>query len=222
MTKRLQLVSGFSLTHFSNGALKKPNFGINTIAPQIALRYNFYDPLTYRMQAVPKYIPENEWLISAYGGAKNVVFDSAAINITEKYEGVYFPVFGVSTTYNRQISYMSKIGFGMTVSYDGSINAQLDIENGELEHTDGPLSDKIQVSIYPSYELVINRLSIIVQPAVYIYRRQIRKQSPDFHQRVGIKYHLNDNVFVGITLRDYQFHVSDFLEWTVGYRIKGR
>ena len=137
----------------------------------------------------------------------------------EKYEGLYFPVFGISTVYNRQISYMSKIGFGMTVSYNGSVNAQVAIEENELDPVDGPLGDKIQLSIYPSYELVVNKVSIILQPAFYLYRKKFTDQTPVFHQRIGIKYHVSDNIFAGITLRDYSFHVSDFIEWTIGFRI---
>ena len=219
LTKRIELVSGFSLTHYSNGALKKPNFGINTIAPKIGLKYNFYDHLAFHKEEVPMFLKKNEWLLSAFGGAKNVIFDSVNIDLMEKYEGVYFPVFGISTTYNRQISYMSKIGAGMTFSYDGSVNAQIAVDYNDLDPADSPLCDKIQISIYPSYELVINRLSVILQPAFYIYRKNFKDQSPVFHQRIGIKYHVSDNIFAGITLRDYSFHVSDFIEWTIGYRI---
>ena len=220
LTNRIELVSGFSLTHYSNGALKKPNFGINTIAPEVGLIYNFYDRPAFHKQEVPIFIKKNEWLFSAFGGAKNVIFDSVNIDIREKYEGVFFPVFGISTTYNRQISYKSKIGAGMTFSYDGSVNAQIAVDNNELDPVDSPMSDKIQISIYPSYELVIDKLSVIIQPAFYIYRKSFKDQSPVFHQRIGIKYHISDNIFAGITLRDYSFHVSDFIEWTLGYRIR--
>lgn len=219
LTDRIEFVSGFSLTHFSNGALKKPNFGINTIAPKIGLKYNFYDRPPFRKQEVPQFSKKNEWLLSAFGGAKNVIFDSVNIDIIEKYEGVYFPILGMSIAYNRQISYMSKIGIGMTVSYDGSVNAQIAIEENELETVDSPLGEKIQLSIYPSFELVVNKVSLILQPAFYLYRKKIKNQSPGFHQRIGLKYHISDNLFVGITLRDYAFHVSDFIEWNLGFRI---
>jgi hypothetical protein len=221
ISDRVELAFGFNLTHFSNGALKKPNFGINTIAPKIGLKYNFYSLPDFHKQDVPIFSRKNEWLFSAFGGAKNVIFDSVNIEIMEKYEGISFPVFGISSAYNRQISYMSKIGFGMTFSYDGSVNAQVEIENNELDPVDGPLKDRIQLSVYPSYELVINKLSLIMQPAFYLYRKKLKNQSPGFHQRIGIKYHITDNMFVGITLRDYAFHVSDFIEWNLGYRIKG-
>lgn len=42
--------------------------------------------------------------------------------------------------------------------------------------------------------------------------------TPAFHQRVGVRYYVLNDVFVGITLRSYAFHISDFVEWTAGYR----
>lgn len=220
ITKRIDLITGFSLTHFSNGALKKPNFGINTIAPKIGMKYNFYDQPSFKEREVPEFRRKNEWLLSGFGGTKNVIFDTVNIDVLEKYEGVFFPVFGLSAGYNRQISYKSNIGFGITVSYDGSVNAQVAIEENELDPVDSPFIDKVQLSIYPSYELVINKLSITLQPAFYIYRKEFANQSPAFFQRIGIKYYLSDNLYMGVILRDYAFHVSDYIEWTIGYRFR--
>ncbi len=163
-----------------------------------------------------------EWLISTFVGAKNVIFDSVQIDIYEKYEGLTFPVWGISTLYNRQVSYRSEIGVGMTFSYDGSINAQVGVEAGELDPVDRPFYENLELSIYPSYELVINRVSLVIQPAFYLYRKKLKNQSPVFHQRIGLKYYISNNTFVGITLRDYAFHVSDFVEWTVGFRMNRR
>ncbi len=222
LSRKLELEAGLGLTHFSNGAMKKPNFGINTIAPHISVKYNLYDPPTFIRHEIPVYDKENEWVVDIFGGFKNIVFDSIDFDIVEKYEGVYYPVFGVSSTINRQLSYKSKLGIGMTFTYNGTVNAQAFVEGSELELADGRFGDKVMISIYPSYELVINKASIIIQPAYYLYRKKLSNQSPVFHQRIGLKYHFSDNFFAGITLVDYKFHVSDFIEWNVGYRLKWR
>jgi hypothetical protein len=99
------------------------------------------------------------------------------------------------------------------------VNAQLAVENNELEAEGVQLKDKLQLSIYPSYELVVNKMSLILQPAFYLYRKYTKEASPLFHQRIGLKYQFTDHFFAGIILRDYSFHVSDFIEWTFGYRI---
>lgn len=219
LSDKIDIEAGFSLTHFSNGGLKLPNRGLNTIAPKIGIKYNFDDRPVFNKIEIPKYNKEYEWLITIFGGKKNVIFDSANIDIIEKYEGINFPVFGISTTLNRQVGYKSKFGIGMSVSYNSSINAQVAVDENELEAIEWIFSDKLQVSIFPSYELVINKLSLILQPSFYIYRKKTKTQSPVFYQKIGLKYQIMDNFFLGITLRDYKFHVSDFVEWNLGYRI---
>ncbi|MEI7663358.1 MAG: acyloxyacyl hydrolase [Bacteroidota bacterium] len=216
LADRIELQLGISLTHFSNGALKEPNFGFNTLAPKLSIRYNFYDRPHFTRHQIPPCHKHNEWIFAFYGGAKNVIFDTLNLALLEKYEGIYFPVFGISATFNRRLNYKSKIGIGMTISYNGAANAQAAVELGELDADGGRFGDKIMVSIYPSYELVIHKAAILIQPAFYVYRKKLVTQSPVFHQRIGFKYHLTDHLFMGITLVAYKFHVSDFIEWSAG------
>jgi hypothetical protein len=219
LTRNLRVEGGFSLTHFSNGALKIPNEGINTIAPRLSVKYCFSEQPEFIENKVPKYSPNNEWLFIVFGGAKNVIFDSVDVNIVEKYEGLNYPVFGVSMTFNRQVSYKSKIGLGMSVSYNGTYNAQVAVDNNELEPVYGTFGNKLQLSIFPSYEIVAHKVSLLLQPAFYLYRKKTKNQSPIFYQKFGLKYHITDRFFLGMTLRAYKFHVSDFIEWNIGYRI---
>jgi len=221
LSNHFDLLAGFNFSHYSNGAIKMPNFGINTYAPKIGIKYNFYERPEFVKYKVPKYKPHGEWILSAFAAMKNIIFDSVDIEIKEKYEGVFFPVYGFSALYNWQISHLSKFGIGATFNYNGSINAQVAVENNELDEVDGPFADKLQLSIYPSYELCIDKVSIVLQPAFYVYRKNFKNQSPVFHQRVSINYHISDKIFAGITLRDYSMH-ADFVEWTVGYRINGK
>ncbi len=218
LTRHFDLVAGFNFSHYSNGSIKMPNFGINSYAPKVGLKYNFQERPEFIKKEIPKFKPHGEWVLSTFAGMKNIIFDSVDIDILEKYEGVFFPVFGVSALYNIQLTRFSKIGIGATFNYNGSIDAQVAIENNELEDVDGPFFDKLQLSVYPSYELTIDRLSVMLQPAFYIYRKKFANISPVFHQRISILYQINDKLFAGITLRDSNIH-ADFIEWTLGYRI---
>jgi hypothetical protein len=218
LTDHIDISGGAAFSHFSNGAIKLPNFGINAIAPKVSLKYNFYERPKFIKHEIPKFTPHNEWVFSTFAGMKNVIYDSVNVGLSEKYEGVFFPIYGISVLFNRQVSYSSKIGIGMTVNYNESINAQVAVDNKELVDIDGRLIDGFQVSVYPSYELCADRISVVLQPAFYILRKNTKNQSPVFHQRVMIKYHINDQLFAGITLRDYSVH-ADFVEWTLGYTI---
>ncbi len=217
LTNHFDLLAGLIFSHYSNGAIKLPNFGINAYAPKIGIKYNFNERPEFVKYKVPKHKPHSEWVLSGFAAMKNIIFDSVNIEIKEKYKGVFFPVYGFSALYNWQVSHISKFGIGATFNYNGAVNAQVAVENNELEDVDGPFSDKLQLSIYPSYSLCIDKISIVLQPAFYVYRKNFKNQSPVFHQRISLNYQITDKIFAGITLRDYSMH-ADFVEWTVGYK----
>lgn len=212
---------GTSLTHFSNGGIKQPNFGVNNIAPRLILARNLQPVPVY--QRPPKdndHTPKSEYLLTVFGGEKNVIYDSIDVGLAEKWDGVDFPVVGLNAVYHRHLAYKTKIGFGLGLSYDGSVAAQIDIDDGELEAAPTSFSDKLQVSAFLSYEFSINRIAVAMEPSFYLHRKKTANQTPIFHQRIGLKYYFLEDISVGITLRSYKFHVSDFVEWTVGYRFR--
>lgn len=212
---------GATLSHFSNGALKKPNFGLNTFAPRLSIAYQLDNSQAHFIVAdnPPKFQPKIEWNIHVFAGLTNVIFDSLQIDVIEKHEGVNFPTFGISSSINRQISPKSKIGVGFTLGYHTFYHAAVSVVQNDVEITSAKFSNKIAFSVFPSYELVIDRLSIIVQPGFYLYRSPINDNNPLFYQRLGVKYHLKGNLYIGVNLRAFNLHVSDFIEWNVGYRL---
>ena len=220
LSKRMAVNLGYGFTHYSNGRLQLPNFGINTGATKVSLSYNLYhDPIHYLTQTKTPYTGHYEWILSAYGGERNVSYLGTDVDQVTGMRGINYAVFGISNTLNRQIDYKSKIGIGLTMEYIGSQAAQIVVENGNLEELDMPFDRHLVLSIYPSYELVIDRLSLVIQPGFYLYRKKSVTMTPSFYQRIGAKYHFTKNVFFGISLRAYDFYKSDFIEWTIGHRL---
>lgn len=222
IAKRYFLNAGYGFNHFSNGKLKMPNQGLNTRAFKFSLRYQINNPSnTFIKREVPEFNKHFEWDIFIYGGAENVIYKGNDVDIITRYEGVYFPVYGINNTFSRCVGYKSKIGAGFSVGYNGALNAQIAVENGDLDEVDLPFGNHIALSVYPSYELVVDRLSFLIQPGFYVYRKKIEELSPVFYQRIGVKYHFLKNYYLGINLRAYKYHISDFIEWNVGRSIKG-
>jgi len=211
--------AGIGLTHFSNGALKKPNFGLNTFSPRIEIKYNVSNQAKLKKQIIPAFHQFNSLDITFFAGLKNVIYDSLKVNIKTRYKGVYFPVFGLSSTFSRQLTYKSKVGIGISFSYDGSVNARVSVEKGKLDIIDLPMMEQYRISIFPSYELTMGQFSLLLQPGFYIFRKQFPKQVPISYQRIGLKYTFAKNITAGISLRAYKFHISDFIEWRIGYQI---
>ena len=221
LAPRYYLSAGYGFYHFSNGKLKVPNRGLNTRALKVNLRYQLNKTsVDFIKRDVPRYDKHFEWDISMYGGAQNVIYTGSNVDISTKYKGLYFPVYGINNTFSRKLNYKSKIGIGFSVGYNGALNAQIAAEKGKLDEVDLPFGNHLTLSVYPSYELVIDRLALIFQPGLYLYRKETVELTPVFYQRIGIKYHFLKNYFLGVSLRAFNLHESDFIEWNIGRRIK--
>jgi hypothetical protein len=155
-----------------------------------------------------------------FGGVKNVIFDSVNVDLITKYEGVYFPVYGMSFNVSRQVVYKSKLGLGFTTTVDHSIDAQIAIDENDLEIQKTSYIGKFELSVFPSYELIVGPVSAIIQPSFYLFRNKAIAQKSKTYQRLGIRYHFKSNLFIGMNLRAYDYHVSDFMEWNIGFTSK--
>ena len=219
MTQRVELSLGYGFTHFSNGAIKLPNKGLNTEATKISLSYSLCEPIRYQSGPIPPFKGYWEWAFAGYGGARNMLYQGTGVDLATSMKGVNFAVYGISNTINRQISYKSKIGIGTTIEFNGSQNSQIIISGTSLEKKDLPFDRHIAFSIYPSYELVVNKLSLIIQPGIYLFRMKSANMTPILYKRIGVKYHFLKDTFIGINLRAYNYYESDFIEWTIGHRL---
>ncbi len=220
LTNRFALNLGYGFTHFSNGRLKMPNKGLNTGATKISLSYALSDdPIYFKKDTRPLFSGSYEWIISAYGGSRNVIYTGTDVNLATSMKGINYAVYGISNTLNRQIDYKSKIGVGITMEFNGSQNSQIVVEGANLDEAELPFDRHLAVSVYPSYELIINRLSVIIQPGIYLYRMKSSDMTPAFYQRIGVKYHFLKDSYFGINLRACNFYESDFIEWSIGHRL---
>lgn len=215
------LIGGVSLTHFSNGKLKIPNFGINTVSPKIALKYRLQALHEFKKKRLTPFRQRNVLDLSMFYSIKNLPYGYVDENglIQELPQGIYANINGFTTCYSRFFTSKSKVGFGFNITYNQTAGLLVAYPDCESEFAFRPLIDKIQMSFFPSYELTIHKLSLVLQPSFYVYRTKLPNQSPIFHQRIGLNYHFNEQVFASITLRAYSFRSADFIEWTLGYSL---
>jgi Lipid A 3-O-deacylase (PagL) len=220
LSTRLALSLGYGFTHFSNGALKMPNKGLNTEATRISVSYGLNDiPIQDKTVVRPVFSGYWEYTIAGYGGARNVLYQGTDVNLATSMKGVNYAVYGISNTLSRQITFKSKIGLGMTTEFNGSQNSQIVVDGPTLDTAELPFDRHLALSIYPSYELVVDHLSLLIQPGFYLLRLKTSHMSPQFYQRIGVKYHFLKDTYIGINLRAYNFYESDFIEWTIGHRL---
>ena len=221
--KQLDLSTSIGFTHFSNGAIELPNLGINLFSSKIGLQYHFKERTRFIKSEIPKYIKETEWLVYLAPAVKQIAFtevdDADSILFVQAFS---YPVITLSTTINRQLSNMIKIGIGFDLTYNGTHGASMEVVRGVPEKTDNlPFADHILIGIYPAFELVAGNLSMIVQPGFYVVRKEVgENEIPASYQKIGMKYQITKHLFVGANIRAYSFKKADFIEWVMGYRLK--
>jgi hypothetical protein len=239
--KHFDITAGFTFTHFSNGATRVPNYGINLVAPRVGLKYIFKNRPEFIKKEIPKYNKEWEYIVLFATSIKQLAYQVIENNGDTSYLAETYGIYTLSTGINRQISYKVKFGLGTDISYDNSYNSYIKYENAQtIERLNAGKGIKVAVGFYGSFELVINKVSMVVQPGWYVYREEWslpespipptetnpvgmavpkRKPGPSY-QRIGLKYHIFENVFAGINVRAYDFSIADYIEWNIGYRIK--
>lgn len=208
------------LTHGSNGGLKMPNYGINIFDPRIALTYNLY---TEKPQFKPKDLKPltlfNELSLSVAMGNKQLDVSGGDSLSQASFGGKDFTVFNMVFLYNRKISRLSKIGIGVDFTIDPSDNAN-GIVHGNTNATYPPsFNEKMKLALILSYELRLKKLALILQPGFYFYRTTYDPK-PFFYQRIGIRYDLYKGLNVGPSLRAVNFGQADWIEFSIGYKIK--
>jgi hypothetical protein len=221
LNPELLLAVGGCFTHFSNGALKAPNDGVNLIGPKISLGYNFNnDKAPYFHQQVPVFQKKSEFFISFFSGWKDKIYKGPDTILVTKNRSVIYSIYGLSLAFNRQISYKSKFGIGIMAGYYGAANSSIRVVNDKLVDNNASLREGFELSIFPSYELVIDRLSMLFQPAFYLHRSNYPNRAPGNYQRIGLKYNVVKDLYLGILLHASRFNTSDYIELTAGYRFR--
>jgi len=216
---RFNLGTGF--VHFSNGSLKIPNLGINVFSPRAGIGYNFSKPEPpFRYQVVPEYQKHSEINFSVFTGWRNILYTGTDVDSITQRKGVYYRCYGLSGSYNYQVSYKSKFGIGLMTDYLGYVNSSISAENGMLVGHPASFEDGFEISIFPSYELVMNKASLLLQPGFYLYRQKVPEQTPFIYQRIGLKYYLTDEISLALNMRAHQWSIADFIEWTIGYSFR--
>lgn len=230
--KHFDLGLGLNFNHFSNGALKHPNKGLNTFSPKLSLTYNFNERLIPKKDTLSAFDKHSTLDVNVFGGVRHSIFfgkddgfEYSDVNLNEKFRGEYYQNWGIETVYHRQVTYKSSLGLGIGLMYDEDYNNKFyQDETGAIQTAKRFKKDNLLLNIFPSYRLSISKFDIQLQPGFYIFKKEIdrRYDKTVFYQRVGFQYTIGRNLLVGIALRSFKFHKADYIEWRLGYRIFNR
>jgi hypothetical protein len=219
--KHVNLKAGLSTSHFSNGGFKVPNAGINVLGARAELQYLFKERPGFIYRDIPEYQREWEWIALIAPSRRQLGYEFVTPNSDTIVWTMNYRSLNFSSTLNRQISHKVKFGVGTDICYNEAYGADTIVVNSTLSKAPFERMDKILVGAYGSFELLLGKVSLIFQPGYYLYKKEVEERDiPSAYQRIGIKYHIGNNLIAGISIRGIYFSKAEFIEWTMGYRIK--
>lgn len=189
-------------THFSNGATKAPNLGLNIPTLGLGLQYQFHSK---KDNAKEKNVEDQSlpgsWQLIVSGSRKQV-----------KYDGKVCSVFCLSGEKYFKPDNNSSFGAGVDLILDYSMNERIT----EFSDTIVPFTNNFKVAIKSLWTVPVGQLQIHLQLGTYIKNSNFDKEF--ILERLSLRYFIKDNLGLNIALRAH-FAKADAIEFGVVYKV---
>lgn len=204
VTQRLSINAGVSLTHFSNGAIKTPNLGINLATISAGAAYKITADAVPMQQFIISEVLNRKWEFSVMG----------MIGFSELYAayGPKFMAYMVSATALKPVGKRGKrlIGAGLDIFYDEA-NIEALIRLGTPVEKDVMV---LRPGLNFTHKFTFSHLSILMQVGGYLYTRY--KGDGYLYDRIALQYRFNKHYNVHLGLKTHLF-TADMVEYGIGY-----
>ena len=226
LSPRVSLLSGLTVSHFSNGNTKIPNAGLNTIGGNIGLECNFY-----RKDDLKSLERKNALLAQPFRRHFTydfVFFGSWHDRLVKTSDGFSpspeaYPVFGFNFTPMYNLNYKLRLGVSLDGTFDGGANLYTEGDvYGKVDKSDivrPPLGDQFALGLSGRAESVMPFFVV----GVGIGANVIGKNDLNmFYQLLTLKIALSRAVFLHVGYRLQNFNEPNFLMLGIGFRFNGK
>lgn len=210
---RFGLQAGLFLTHFSNGRFKAPNSGINTVALNVGVNYNFSEEKSFIKDSLPSNASYRERI--KYNFAfRTGISEGSVVGLGQR------QFYHIGLYADKRIGRKSALQLGTDIFFSRYLKdyikfVSVAFPEGNSQHTN-PNTDYKRVGLFVGHELFINKLSIETQLGYYIYKPF--DYEIDIYQRIGLKYYVYKKWFTGVGLKAHAGR-AEAIEATLGIRL---
>lgn len=196
------LEAGIALDHLSNGAMQRPNLGINVITLQTGYtrRLGASAPVPVARDS-SGYARRMGYFVMANAGW-NEVFP---VGSGRK------PVFSLSGSGYRCVGTKSSVGFGVDLFHKESLRI------AEPDLADSPATGLLQAGVHLGYNLMLGDMALQFETGTYL-RTPVEERAV-IYTRVGMRQHFTPKLFANLSLKSH-FFVADHFEVGLGYRFR--
>lgn len=203
LSSKISANIGINAFHFSNGSIKKPNYGLNILTGSLGINYNLNHSSINQYSHTEQVIDSPRWLVILAGGVKE----------TKAPGGLKYGVGSISFEYSRSSGMFLRYGTTLDYMYDGSTLAHFREDSVRYKYR--IKASKIGLALLG--EMSLYRLSAFGNLGFYLYNHD--KQVSFIYQRVGLRYRLAKSMYVQGSLKTH-LNVADYLEFGAIYRLK--
>ncbi len=200
ISDKISLKTGFGISHFSNGAIKKPNLGINLISVFTEVAFSPTTKKITEIKPIEKFIKSYDFSVLLSGGWRQSY---------PPYKKIY-AIAGASLKAEYNFSPRHRAGLGLDIFYDEIYGIRTTREIYENKKADTPFF----TGIHLSYDLVFGSLSFTAQ--VGLHPSLPTSGYPILYQRFALKKRFRKHFLAGIGLKSYM-GTAQFIEWRTGY-----
>lgn len=208
ISERFNASIGAHFSHFSNGALQMPNFGLNMYGINTGLKYYFNSKNTSNKFIRKKIKTE----INIAELKKNIFTLSLGFGACRETYNKQSPLYSVYTAvfnYNRRYTNITSYGVGLDAFYNGSVvthKGYYDYKNLEI----------VFYGVHLSHVIHINKLDFISDLGTYINDRNLKGF---IWARLGYRYNITNYMFTQISFKTQNGAKADFIEFVIGAKL---
>jgi len=204
VNQRLSFGMGIGFTHFSNGAYRLPNVGLNKVSMLMGVQYRMsHDPLRKQEISLPVYDRKHQTEIFWSNGLKNL-----------RPGGAVYWKSGVGVNHTWSIDHRYRLGLGADVFFRSGSGDP----SGSGNQADNPWNAGLSLAWT---WMITERLYLPINIGTYLNRYTEAGAQSRIYERIGIRYMINKNIFAGVTIKAHM-QVADYTEWTIGYRPRSK
>ena len=223
LSRYLDLNTGISLSHFSNGNTKFPNAGVNTAAIKLGISYFFNRELDYGNQTridIPDFPKHWSYDLLLFGSwrRKGVYIGNDHVAVPDKFSVAGF---NFSPMYN--LSYRFKTGFSIDGIYDASTDVRekssssnTKTMNNNVEYEYPSFSHQIAMGVSGRMEYVMPYFNINFGIGANVLHKG--KDLKGWYQILALKVNMTQNMYLNVGYNLQNFKDPNYLMLGLGYR----
>ncbi|MGN0028701.1 MAG: acyloxyacyl hydrolase [Marinilabiliaceae bacterium] len=226
---RWKIGLGAGFTHYSNGAVRKPNKGINLGNAHLSLAYLLERRPLPSVRKPAYKLKGNEIDITLGYGLKRFEVDTVEHpEVHGQYKlGSKYNSLTLQCQFLHRYCHKGKYGIGLSTLYDELTGSDVRAKGDDVEVVLGSSSKRFWCGVFGAHEFCIGQLAIVTQMGYYFHEPKgipWRQRKDASFQRAGLKYTLPIGMHAGVNIYAHRLTVADFIEWNIGYSLqfKGR